>query len=144
MPAGRPSKYKPEYAEQARKLCLLGYHDAELAQFFETTEQTINAWKKKHPAFLEALKAGKESADANVAERLYIRAMGFEQDEERQMGDSVVTISRYYPPDVTAAIFWLKNRQRGKWRDKQDIEHEGEIKSTAPTVNLVLRGHVDD
>ncbi|MDD5356326.1 MAG: hypothetical protein PHY56_07320, partial [Candidatus Omnitrophica bacterium] len=26
-------------------------------------------------------------------------------------------------PDVTAQIFWLKNRQPDKWRDKQEVEH---------------------
>ena len=25
-------------------------------------------------------------------------------------------------PDVTAQIFWLKNRQRNKWRDQQNFE----------------------
>ncbi|WP_042426187.1 hypothetical protein [Geomicrobium sp. JCM 19039] len=28
-------------------------------------------------------------------------------------------------PDTTAQIFWLKNRQPEKWRDKQDIQHSG-------------------
>lgn len=31
---GRPSKYKPEYAGQAKKLCMLGQTDAEMASFF--------------------------------------------------------------------------------------------------------------
>lgn len=53
---GRPSAYKPEYAEQARKLCLLGHTDAELASFFDVSEQTINAWKHAHPDFLESIK----------------------------------------------------------------------------------------
>lgn len=34
--AGRPTKYKPEYAEQASKLCALGATDAQLADFFES------------------------------------------------------------------------------------------------------------
>jgi hypothetical protein len=25
------------------------------------------------------------------------------------------------PPDTTAQIFWLKNRQKSAWRDKQDL-----------------------
>lgn len=32
---------------------------------------------------------------------------------------------KYYPPDTTAAIFWLKNRQKDKWRDKVDHELTG-------------------
>ena len=27
------------------------------------------------------------------------------------------------PPDVTAAIFWLKNRDPQHWRDSQQLEH---------------------
>ena len=30
-------------------------------------------------------------------------------------------------PDTTAQIFWLKNRRPDKWRDKQDVEHSGQI-----------------
>lgn len=68
---GRPSAYKPEYAEQARKLCLLGHTDAELASFFEVSEQTINAWKHAHPVFLESIKKGKAVADSEVAAKLF-------------------------------------------------------------------------
>ncbi|MCV5597561.1 hypothetical protein OFN66_28085, partial [Escherichia coli] len=44
------------YAEQARKLCLLGYTDAELADFFEVSESTINKWKLDYPKFSESIK----------------------------------------------------------------------------------------
>jgi hypothetical protein len=27
------------------------------------------------------------------------------------------------PPDVTAGIFWLKNRNPQHWRDSQQLEH---------------------
>ncbi|OZI20514.1 terminase [Bordetella genomosp. 9] len=123
----RPSSYKPEYAEQARKLCLLGATDKELAGFFGTSEQTINAWKSAHPEFLEALKKGKQQADAEVADRLYQRALGYEHPEvdiRVVSGEIVQTpITKVYPPDTVAAIFWLKNRQKAAWRDK--IEHVG-------------------
>jgi hypothetical protein len=29
----------------------------------------------------------------------------------------------HVPPDVTAAIFWLKNRDPQHWRDSQQLEH---------------------
>lgn len=126
---GRPSKYQEAYAEQARKLCLLGATDKELADFFNTSEQTINAWKDAHPEFLESVKRGKTQADADVADRLYQRAMGFEHPEVdiRVVAGAIVQtpIRKIYAPDPTAAIFWLKNRQRAKWRDKLDHEHTG-------------------
>jgi hypothetical protein len=29
----------------------------------------------------------------------------------------------HVPPDVTAGIFWMKNRDPQDWRDQQNIEH---------------------
>ncbi len=119
---GRPTDYRPEYAEQARNYCLLGATDKDLAGFFDVSEQTINAWKSAHPEFLESLKAGKDMADGQVAERLFRRAMGYSHDAVKiavnASGDvTEVPFIEHYPPDTTAAIFWLKNRQPGRWRD---------------------------
>lgn len=118
----RPTKYKAEFAEQARKLCLLGATDADLADFFEVSEQTINAWKKAHEGFLESLKAGKRLADADVAERLFQRAMGYSHPEEKVFNNQgeIVThqTTKHYPPDPTSMIFWLKNRDPERWREK--------------------------
>jgi hypothetical protein len=133
--AGRPTEYKQDYNIQVEKLCRLGATDKELADFFEVTEQTINNWKETHPIFFESIKKGKIEADANVADRLYQRALGFEHDsEEIKVADGEVIrvpIRKIYPPDSTAAIFWLKNRRSKEWRDKQEIdqktEHSGSI-----------------
>lgn len=128
---GRPSSYKPEYAEQAYKLCLLlNATDKELAEFFEVQESTINEWKLKHDEFSESIKKGKEIADANVGNRLYERATGYDYEEDHvsnYKGDINVTrIQKHALPDTTAQIFWLKNRQPGKWRDKINHELSGE------------------
>lgn len=129
---GRPTDYKKEYAKQAYKLCLLGATDKDMADFFEVCEATINNWKHDYPEFLESLKKGKQIADANVAEKLYHRATGYEHKDikfatyEGEITDSV-EYTKHYAPDTTAAIFWLKNRQSGKWRDKQEIQHSGEV-----------------
>jgi hypothetical protein len=130
---GRPTDYREEFNEQAVKLCRLGATDKELADFFEVSEATINNWKINFPKFLESIKEGKELADANVAQRLYERAIGFEHDSEEikvvaigdKQGSEVVRvpIRKIYPPDSTAAIFWLKNRRPKEWRDKQEIDH---------------------
>lgn len=127
----RKTAYKPEYDEQAEKLCKLGATDKDLADFFEVTEQTINNWKNDFPSFFESIKKGKLLADANVAERLYQRAMGFEHDSEEIKvvdGDiERVPVRKIYPPDATAAIFWLKNRRPKDWRDKQEIDQKTTI-----------------
>ncbi|WP_430827275.1 terminase [Chryseobacterium indologenes] len=123
---GAPTKYKKEYENQVYKLCLLGAIDKEIAEFFNVCEATINNWKIEYPEFLESIKKGKQIADANVADRLYQRALGFEHDSEEIKvieGDiERVPVRKVYPPDPTSAIFWLKNRQPAKWRDKQEVE----------------------
>jgi uncharacterized protein YjcR len=61
---GRPSKYKSEYAEIAKKLCAkCAFTDTQLADWFEVSVRTINEWKLKHPEFAEALKVGKAETD---------------------------------------------------------------------------------
>ena len=129
--AGRPTKYQPEFAGQAEKLCMLGATDEELADFFEVVESTINLWKREHPEFSESVKKGKILADAQVAEKLFQRATGYSHPDTHisnyQGAITVTPVMKHYPPDTTAAIFWLKNRQRNKWRDKQEIEHTGKL-----------------
>lgn len=129
MPAGRPTAYKPEYAEQAKKLCALGATDAEMANFFSVAISTINLWKIKHPEFSESLNLGKEVADKRVVEALYQRAMGFShEDTDIRVVDGAIMetpMIKHYPPDTTAAIFWLKNRRPDQWRDKIDHAHGG-------------------
>jgi hypothetical protein len=126
---GRPTKYREEYAEQCYKLCLLGATDEDLAGFFEVTVSTVNLWAVKHEAFSDARKSGKEAADANVADRLYQRATGYTHPEEKIFqyeGEPVrVDTLKHYPPDTAAAIYWLNNRQRGRWSNRHLHEHSG-------------------
>ena len=43
---GRPTLYRPEYPDLARRLCLLGGTNDELASFFEVSRSTIEKGKK--------------------------------------------------------------------------------------------------
>ncbi len=129
MPAGRPTSFKPEYIAQAEKLCLLGATDIEIADFFEVDVRTLYRWKGAYVEFCQALKAGKEVSDNRVERSLFSRANGYEHDEVdiRVVNGQIIQtpIRKFYPPDTTAAIFWLKNRKPADWRDKQDHEHTG-------------------
>lgn len=124
---GRKSAYKEEYNQLAENYALLGATDKEMADLFGVTERTLNQWKKTYPEFLQSLKKGKNIADANVASRLYNRAIGYDckatkfATSEGHITDSKEYIE-HYPPDTTAAIFWLKNRQPEKWRDRKEVD----------------------
>lgn len=135
---GRPSGYKPEYADWALKMTKLGATDKELAEAFEVTEATINLWKHRYPEFFESIKSGKHFADAEVASKLFHRATGYSHAEDDirtvtlpgvNAGSEVVITPtvKHYPPDTTAAIFWLKNRQPKVWRDKVETEVSGSL-----------------
>lgn len=116
----------------AATACSLGATDAQLAELFGVTETTINNWKDAHPQFLESLKAAKDAKDTQVERSLYDRAMGYEHRAVKifNQGDGQSFEHEYierYPPDTTAMIFWLKNRQPARWRDRQEIEHSGKL-----------------
>ena len=120
------SKYREEFVKQARKLCLLGATADEMANFFEVHRDTIFEWQKVHPDFAEAVRSGKDQADAEVAHSLYRRAKGYSHPAVKIVADAKthavveVPFTQHYPPDTVACIFWLKNRQRAKWRDKPE------------------------
>lgn len=136
---GRQTAFKAEYVDLAYKYCLLGATDKTLAEFFNVAESTINLWKLKQPKFLDALKRGKVVADANVASSLYRRAMGYSHPEthvSNYQGQITLTeITKHYAPDVTSCIYWLKNRQPDKWRDK--IEIDTNVKINKETLEMI-------
>lgn len=125
----RPSKFKPEFVQQAEKLCRLGATDIEVADFFEVDVRTLYRWKGENEQFCQALKAGKDVSDERVERSLFSRATGYEHDEVdvRVVGGEIVqtTLRKFYPPDTTAAIFWLKNRRPEEWREVKGVELSG-------------------
>lgn len=113
---GRPTVYTIDHAIQAENFALIGFDDIRMADAFGVSVATLTTWKKKHPEFLAAIKNGKDVADGRVGISLYKQATGF-----------VGPDGKYYPPNPTACIFWLKNRQKAQWRDKHEVEHSGQI-----------------
>ena len=74
-----------------------GLTDEQIAGSMRISASTLYAYKAAYPEISEALKKGKEVVDYEVENALLTRAI---------------------QGDVTAQIFWLKNRKPDKWRDK--------------------------
>lgn len=110
MAGGRPTKYDPKYCELARRAMLLGKTLEDFASVLEVSVSTLHNWKNEHPEFLDAIKSGGVSADGDIANSLYAKALGYYKD------------GKYVPGDTAACIFWLKNRQPKLWRDKREYE----------------------
>lgn len=101
---GRPPKYNSEiHDKEVLRYALSGMTDEQMACAMDIDVSTLNRWKEEHDSFRESLKEGKTDADGHIVTSLYSKA-------------------KY--GDVTAQIFWLKNRKRKEWRDRQELDME--------------------
>lgn len=122
---GRPTLFRPEYVEQARKLCAFGAINEELAEFFGVGLRTFKDWRIRYPEFAEACRLGKEVADQRVEDSLFKMATGYEYETTKLfvIDGQIVhePVVEYATPTPSAAIFWLKNRRPDEWRDRQEM-----------------------
>jgi hypothetical protein len=109
-----------------------GLTDEQIAQNMNINVATLYRYKEKYCEICEALKRGKDVIDIQVENALLKRALGYAYVEtktevSKKDGKKVTTTIKEVIPDTTAQIFWLKNRRPDLWRDKQQIEHSGQI-----------------
>lgn len=105
----------------------LGATDRQLCLAMGISDATLAKWKVDDIEFFRDLKKAKELSDLEVGEALRHRALGYSHPDTKAqwVGDDdeghweYAELIKHYPPDPTAAIFWLKNRQPEEWR-KED------------------------
>jgi len=135
-PVGTPTKYKPEFADIAKRLAAKGLIDKDIYDALGISEVTGISYKKKFPDFLKSINEGKAEPNRMVEQKLLERALGFEYKAEKALvvsdgiknGSHVEVISNkeYALPDVGAMKFWLNNRNPERWKDKQTINLNNE------------------
>lgn len=96
-----------------------GLTDEQIAQNMGITAKTLYEWKKKYSEICESLKRNKDVADRQVENALFENAIN---------------------GNITAQIFWLKNRKPDKWRDKQEYEDRTAIEK----LDEILKGLHDN
>lgn len=142
--AGRKGLYK-EWLEADNLIRLEGWArngltDEMIAHNIGITTTTLYDWKKKYPQFAEAVKRGKEVVDIMVENALLKSALGYSYDEvvkerifdyetETSKVVEVKRTTKEVAPNPTSLIFWLKNRQPEKWRDKKNIDAAVEVRN---------------
>ena len=109
-----------------------GLVNEQIAQNIGIHPSTLYDWQNKYPEIAEALKQGKEVIDRQVESALLKRALGYEYEEVKMIatesgGKRVEKTRKQVLPDVGAQIFWLKNRKPKEWRDRQEVEHSGDL-----------------
>ena len=134
-------KFRDWHVKTGFYFALLGLTDEQMATVFDVPLHEFMKWKNDFPSFLEAIKKGKEQADADVVYSLYQSAIGYEHPSEQLFAvrdkefDPVTgklvretsriirePITKKYPPNVKAAIKWLEARQPGQWSSKPDMK----------------------
>lgn len=112
-----------------------GLTDAQVSDNIGINVSTLYEWKKKYPEINDALKSGKEVIDIKVENALLKAALGYEEEEVKRFiqqvdgkrTEKIEKTKRHYPPNVTALIFWLKNRKPEFWRDIKAIDARQDI-----------------
>ena len=110
-----------------------GLTDEQIAKNIGINRTTLYDWKKKEINIADALKKGKDVVDLEVENALLKKALGYTitiEEEKIDRDGFVHTLKRdiHFPPDTGAIVFWLKNRQTKKWRDKVEIADNDAIK----------------
>lgn len=140
--AGRHGKYE-EWLDKDNLLKVQGWardglSNEQIAHNIGITAKTLCEWQNRFGEFRNAIKKGKEVVDREVENAMLKRALGYEYDEVTQEPvtdkDTGVTemrvtkrVTKQIVPDVTAQIFWLKNRKPEEFRDKRDVELSGSV-----------------
>ena len=133
---GRPSSFSEKLANRIIDLAKTGKTDKEIADKIGISLTTLSNWKSNFPDFLEALKGSKNVADQMVVASLFQRAIGYSYATVKfvstKQGVEAMDYIEHCPPDVTACIFWLKNRQRKAWRDASKQDDHGDVSKPIP------------
>lgn len=115
MPAGRPTKYKPEFCDIVIECGREGMGKAEMAARLEIAYSNFDIWQHEHPEFQDAVKEAVRQSQAWW---------------ERQ--GRLATFGSIPGFNATSYIFQMKNRFKEDWREKQDVD----VTSNGATIAL--------
>lgn len=118
----KKTEFDKNKLEEFKSLSKKGYTERELAKKFDISVKQLAEWKETYPELMKILEENEEYFDDKVEQALLKRALGYEYEETEIVASKdgktsrVKKIKKEVPPDTTAIIFWLKNRNPKKWR----------------------------
>ena len=143
---GRKCKYaefvKPKVKSgEIKEWAEEGLIEAEMCKRLGVSRSQFQVYKKDFSDLSDSLKEGKQIADYRVEQSLFKRAMGYEYEESKVVwiGENKRRIEKTIKQvvsDVTAIIFWLKNRKPKDWKDKRDHDFTSGGEKVTINVNL--------
>jgi hypothetical protein len=142
-PGGRPLSYNEKFhCKLGHALAARGLNDLEISKELEIADRTFYRWIKDKPKFCQAIWSARNDPVSVVKNALFERAKGFEYTAQKPMivaqgngmGSNVelVDYTERVLPDVSAIKFYLTNRDPENWKERQDVNHSGEINIPPP------------
>jgi hypothetical protein len=129
----------PDWRHLAESFCRLGATEEQLAELFCVTPQTIAGWMAEIRDFADAVRSGRDLADADVANSLHHLAVGYSHRVERVLkgrnGPLTVSYTKHYPPHSKSCMDWLVNRRPDLWGRaaiKRKLQAADEARDAAP------------
>lgn len=117
------SNVKPAF-DVIRDFLLSGGAEKDLPARLGISPATFRRYRRDHQELTDLLaecrQQASQLADDEVEAALFRRATGYDIDDGEK--------SRHVPPDVKAAVFWLKNRRPESWRDSREVAIGNPIK----------------
>lgn len=114
----------------------------------------MNEWKSRFSAISDALKIGRENADYIVENELFescktrtvtvkkpIKLKKVMVDGKKRLEEERIEYAEeqvVVPANVTAQIFWLKNRKKTKWSEKTQEEAFAQGETPADELSKAL------
>jgi hypothetical protein len=139
-PARAIAPYQANFADLAHKYALLGAKDTKIAELLGVSLRDLMAWQIQHPEFAGMLAAGRDLADAEVVKALFTSAVGYSHPSKKIWmtklkgadGNEEVEVVEHafierFPPNITAAQFFLTNRQPELWRNSSESKISGKM-----------------
>lgn len=125
---GPAGVFLPDKEQIVKLIAMRGASDAEIEAVYGLGSGTVKKWRQFYPGFDKALSEGRTLADADVVFAAYKNAVGFEFTEEQAVGGKspkVLKVKRFKPGESAAQRYWLNNRQKSIWSNRESLEVSG-------------------
>ena len=121
---GRPTTYKPEYADHVRNLMAKGFSKTAAAGSLGVSRQRFLDWAEANEDFRDAVKEGEAARTYKLEKDLMEAATG---------------------PQVTSRIFALKNAAPDEWMDRKALDHTSSDGTMTPQPShIIIEAATDD
>ena len=99
-----------------------GITDYCIAENLGISRRSYEEYKKKYPELQEIYKRTEAKLVSVVVNALFKKACGFRERVQRMTKNGeIVEYEEYFPPDTTAAIFFLTNRDPDHWKHRNAL-----------------------